>query len=134
MISFSTTVLNEMLNEVSAAIDSNVLPGKLKVYSAPRPRTGEAITNQILLVEFTFADPSAQAADDANLLFSSISVATAVGEGVAVWCRATNGVDSFVFDALVGLNESTADVRINDTNIQIGNQVTISDVMIKVSE
>ena len=134
MFSISTLIIDEMLDIVSARIDSGLLGGKLLIYSGPKPRSGEAITNQILLVNCTFAVVSASSALESSLDFLALTSITVVGNGTAVWCRGTNSDGVFVFDADVGRTDSTSDVRINDTNVQIGNSVTISNIKITVEQ
>ena len=133
MLSFSTTILNNMLNTVVAGIDSGSSVGKLLIYSGPKPRPGEAVTTQILLAELDFSDPSGVAAADASLTFTAVVPSQAVGEGQAVWCRGVNSSDVYVFDAGIGAADSNSDVRINDTAILIGNPVVVSTINIKVS-
>jgi hypothetical protein len=133
MLSFSNSVLNSMLNTITSAINSGPSPGRLKIYSGPKPRPGEAITTQILLADFEFDSPPAEPASDVLLQFKPIEPVSAVGEGLAVWCRATNSNNVYVFDGSIGRPDSNSDVRINDTDISIGNTVSILTISIKVS-
>jgi hypothetical protein len=123
----STTLRNNMLDEITAAIDGGVSAGLLRVYDGTRPATGGAATT--LLAELTFTDPCAGAASAGVLTFSSITDdSSANATGTATWCRVVDSTGTFVFDANVGA--SGADYNLNTTSITAGQTVSCTSASI----
>lgn len=119
----STTVRNNRLNQISAAIDGGAGAGLLRIYDGTRPATGGTATT--LLAELTFTDPCAPAASSGVLTFSAItSDSSANATGTATWARLVDSSATFVCD--LSVSTSGADVNLNSTSISTGQTVSVT--------
>ncbi len=124
-ISFSTTVRNNGLNQISAAIDAGPAPGLVRIYDGVRPAAGAAVTTQNLLAELAFADPAFPAATSGTLTANPIvNDSSANATGTATWFRVVDSTGAFVFDGDCGTSGS--DLNLNSVEITTGVTVSIS--------
>lgn len=123
-LSYSTTVRNAMLDEITAAAGSNAL---LRIYSGTRPATGGAATT--LLAELTCGATFAPAASGAVLTLNSITQdSSANANGTATWFRVVTSGGTFVFDGDVGTSGS--DLNLTTTTITLGQPVQVTSFTI----
>lgn len=122
-LGISTTVRNNMLNQIRDGIDGGAGAGLIRIYDGSRPATGGAATT--LLAELTCSDPCAPAAAAGVLTFSAItSDASANATGTATWGRFVDSTGAFVYDCSVGT--SGTDIILNTASIVVGAQVSIT--------
>lgn len=128
-LGFSTTLRNNMLDEITALLDAGVAAGKLRIYDGTRPSNGGAATN--LLAELDLSDPSAGAAAAGVLTFSAISAETSApfaGTNTATWFRMVDSDANFVIDGNVGTSGS--DLNLNSTSITQGATVSVTNATV----
>lgn len=122
-LGLSTTIRNNRLAQISAAIDGGSGAGLLRIYDGSRPATGGTATN--LLAELTFTDPCAPAPSGGVLTFSAITKdSSANATGTATWFRAVDSAGTFCVDGSVGT--SGADMNLNSVSISAGQEVAIT--------
>jgi hypothetical protein len=100
---FSTTLRNNMLNQITTQADSGATAALLRVYEGTRPATGASVGASTLLVEQECEDPFAPGAA-AGLLEPTIPAPATIGtSGLAEWWRLVNSSGTFVMDGDVGI-------------------------------
>lgn len=120
---FSTTLNNNMLDEITTAIDSGVSAGLMRIYDGTRPARGAAITTEVLLAELTFSDPSAlAAATDVWTAEAITSETSAPDSGIPEWGRIVNSGGTFQMDFDVG-HLGSEDAVLDEETITIGDNV-----------
>lgn len=135
-IGISTSVKNSTLTGIRALIDASGA-GSLKIYSAPRPATGVAITTQTLLADLalvitspgSFEDP----ASGVMTLRTPVRDLSANATGTAVWARISDNAGNFVIDIDVGDLLSSAELKLPTTSITLGGEVNIISGSLQVS-
>lgn len=126
-VGLSTTIRNNMLNQIRDAIDGGAGAGLLRIYDGSRPATGGAATT--LLAELTCSDPCAAAAASGVLTFSAITQdSSANATGTATWARFVDSTGTFCFDCSVGT--SGADINLNSVAISSGAIVQVTSAAI----
>lgn len=136
-VGISTSVKNAALSGIRALIDSGPAGGRIKIYDAPRPATGVAITTQTLLADLemasdapgSFADPVA----GSMALRLPVTDNAADATGTAVWARITDSVGNFVLDIDVGDLLSGAELKLPVTTITLGGTVNVVSGSISIS-
>lgn len=103
------------------ALDSGSGPGLIRIYSGTKPAGPDtAITSQVLLAEFTCADPAFTAGATGVRTLDATPALTAEGlaAGTASWYRAVSSDNVAHFDGTVGT--SGAELILNTTTISVG--------------
>ena len=103
------------------ALDGGTGPGLIRVYSGTKPAGPDtAITSQVLLAEFTLADPAftAGATGVRTLDATPVLATTGLAAGTATWYRALDSSAVAHFDGTVGT--SGAELILNTTTISVG--------------
>lgn len=114
----------DRLQVLAGALDAGSTPATLEIYTAARPATGAAITDQTLLGTLTFSQPCGTVNASAVLELGTITGETAaLASADAVWARAKDGNGNFVTDLSVGTEGSGADIIINTVSIVEGGPI-----------
>ena len=122
-LGINTTTRNNMLNQITAALDAGSGAALIRIYDGTRPATGGTATT--LLAELTCSDPSAAAASSGVLTFSAITQdASANASGTATWFRMVDSASTFVLDGSV--STSGADLNLTTTSIVATQPVSIT--------
>ena len=122
-----TTVRNNMLAQILAALDAGAGAALIRIYDGSRPATGGTATT--LLAELTCTDPAAAAPASGVLTFSTITQdASANATGTATWFRMVDSTGAAVFDGSVGTSGS--DLNLTTTSIVATQPVSISSATI----
>lgn len=103
------------------ALDGGSGPGKIRIYSGTKPAGPDtAITSQVLLAEFTLADPAftAGATGVRTLDATPVLTATGLAAGTAAWYRALDSNNVAHFDGTAGT--SGAELILNTTTVSVG--------------
>jgi len=126
-LAFSTTLRNNMLDELAAEVDGGAGAGLLRIYDGSRPATGGTATTQ--LAELTFTDPYSAAASGGIITASSITSDTSAdATGTATWFRVVTSSSTFVFDGDVGTSGS--DLNLDSVSITAGQTVSVSSFVV----
>lgn len=97
----NTTIVNNMMDEITTAIDAGAGAGYLRIYDGTQPAKGGTPTT--LLAELRFSDPSFGAASAGIITAGNITQdATPAADGTATWFRVTDSNNVFVLDGVVG--------------------------------
>lgn len=134
-LNFAQTVLTDRLQVLTRALDADAAPGRINLYSGPRPAPGANVTSQTLLASIPFQKPSSGGVVNNVLTLNYVAgPVLAVGTGVAVWARFVDGGGGYVADMDVspvlmpdGL-PGTSEIQLDNTQIYAGGSVTIRDV------
>lgn len=134
-INFSQSVVSDRLEALTRGLDAGNSPGKINIYSGPRPAPGAAITSQTLLASVSFQKPSSGGVVGNTLTLNYVAgPVLAVGTGVAVWARFVSGAGAYVADMDVSLekdadgNPGPGEIHLDVLQIYAGGSVTIKDV------
>ena len=126
-LGFSTTLRNNMLDEITALIDAGAGAGKIRIYDGTRPATGGTATT--LLAELTFSVTSFPAASSGAMTANSITDdSSANATGTATWFRIVDDSNTFIFDGDVGTSGS--DMNLNSTSISTGQVVSVTSFVL----
>lgn len=92
-LNFAQTVLTDRLQALTRALDADAAPGRINLYSGPRPAPGANVTSQTLLASIPFQKPSSGGVVNNVLTLNYVAgPVLAVGTGVAVWARFVDGI------------------------------------------
>lgn len=129
-LSYTTTLRNNQLDEITALLDAGSGAAKIKIYDGSVPAdVGTAISGQTLLGTLTCTDPAAAAASSGDLTFSSISDdSSADATSTATFFRITDSDDNAVVQGTVGT--SGADINFDSVSFVAGGTVSISSLVI----
>jgi hypothetical protein len=123
-LAFSTTLRNNRLDEITAAVGSS---GLLRIYDGSRPATGGTATT--LLAELTCNATFAPSASGGTLTLNAITQdSSADATGTATWFRITTSGGTFVMDGNVGTSGS--DLNLNTTSLVSGGAVQVTSFVI----
>lgn len=114
-------------NAVIDSVDGGAAAGKIRIYTASKPAGPDtAIGAQILLAEFTLADPAWAAAVNGvkDLDAAPVLATTGLAAGTAVWFRALDSNNVACYDGTVGT--SGVELNLNTTTISAGVDVEIT--------
>lgn len=126
-LAFAATLRNNMLAQITAALDAGAGAALIRIYDGVRPATGGTATT--LLAELTCSDPSASAPASGVLTLSTITQdASANATGTATWFRMVDSVATFVMDGNV--STSGSDLNLTTTSIVATQPVSISSATI----
>ena len=133
-VRFSSTLKNNVLTPVQAAIDAGTTGGTIKIYSGSMPTTVDtAITSQVLLGTLTFSKPCGTI-DTRALTMSAITQDSAAdATGTAAWARIADSNGKAAIDIDVSATGGSGALRLNTTNIVIGGPILITSFVISVS-
>lgn len=126
-LKYSTTIRNNMLDQITSAIGSN---GLLRIYDGTQPtNVGTALGAQTLLAELALSATAAAGASSGVLTLNSITAdSSANATGTAAWGTLTTSGGTRVVDFSVGT--SGADLNLNTVSIVSGAQVSVSSFTI----
>ena len=129
-LGFSASLRDARAQQILAAVDAGGGSAKLRIYTAAKPATGAAITDQVLLSELLFSSPAGSVTGGV-LSFAAITEdASADASGQATWARVVDSTDAFVMDLSVGATGSGAEIELNTVEIIAGGPVSISSASI----
>jgi hypothetical protein len=127
------TLSNARRNAAAAghtdALDSGSGPGLIRIYSGSKPAGPDtAISGQILLAEFTLADPAFTAgATGVRTLDATPVLATdGLAAGTAAWYRALSSDGVAHFDGTVSDEAGAGELKLNTTTISVGLDLQIT--------
>lgn len=127
IIRVDVDLANAYLTYLADRIDSGGGAGKLRLYTAPQPAGGAAITTQTLIAEPIFSYPCAAGLLGGVLTFNPIFAGEIVATGDIVWGRIVDSAGQFVLDVDVGDAESSACIKLSNTLITtIGGVIEIT--------
>lgn len=106
-------------------LDAGNTPGKLLIYTGPKPTPGNAITTQILLGTITFVKPSGTITGSV-FMFSAPPDVMVVTSGLAAWGRFQDGEGFWVGDTAMGLIDSGAFIQADRLDWIQGSKIGIS--------
>lgn len=121
------TLSNARRNAAAAghtdALDSGSGPGLIRIYSGSKPAGPDtAITSQVLLAEFTCADPAFTAGATGVRTLDATPALTAEGlaAGTAAWYRAVSSDNVAHFDGTVSDEAGAGELKMNTTTVSVG--------------
>lgn len=123
----SAAIINAQAVLLGDALDN----GYLRIYDGSQPESPDtAITDQVLLAEFRFADPAASASPVAGVLtFDALGTAAALASGAATWYRAlSEDGTTAVLDGTVGTEEDDANLTMLNVSIASGATLVINEL------
>ena len=123
-LGFSSTLRQNMLDEITALIDADAGAGEIRVYSGTRPATGGALSGNTLLATLVFSTTSFPAASSNAITSSAITDESSATAGTASWFRVVDNSGDFVMDGDVGTSGS--DLNLNTVTIGAGVTVSVS--------
>ncbi len=127
-LGLSTTLRNNMLDEITARAGSNAL---LRIYSGTQPATGGAETT--IVAQLTCNSTFAPAASSGVLTLNAISSDTSANAtGTATWFRiyASDGTTHVLDGTVSTVAAGTGDMQLDDTAITLGGTVAVSSATI----
>lgn len=129
-LSYTDTVRNNKLDEITAAIGSS---GLLRIYDGSQPADADtAVSGQTLLAELALSATAAGAASGGVLTFSAISDdSSANATGTASWFRVVTSGGAAVFDGdITTVATGTGDLQLDSTSITATQTVSVSSLTI----
>ena len=134
MISLTFETKNDRLQAIADKIDSGssgLSPATLEIYSGVMPEGhGAQGPEDLVLITVEVPYPCAQSVTSGVLTLNQMEEAMAMHSGIATWCRVRNGSGEIVFDADVGNLESTAFLRMANTQVYEGIYLTLEETYI----
>ncbi len=125
----SDATRSSLADAFDTEVNSGLGAGKIQVYSGTRPAGPDtAITDQVLLLDFTLADPAFGAASAGVITLDATPAPEAGGEasGTATWARVLNSESVAIADCKVSLSGGGGDLIITTVTISPGLTVTIT--------
>jgi hypothetical protein len=113
----------------TGALDSGSAAGKIRVYSGSKPAGPDtAIGAQVLLAEFTCADPAFTAGATGVQTLDATPALTAEGlaAGEATWYRAVSSDNVAHFDGTVSNEAGAGELKMNTTTVSVGLDLEIT--------
>ena len=126
MITLSMPVRNGRLAVIGNALDAGTVGGMLRVYSGPRPETGQALVEQIVLVELRLPKPCVLSLAGGRLVFAPIGEVLCRRSGIAAWARLADGDGRWVADLDAGLAGSGAELELSALQLFAGGAVNVN--------
>lgn len=117
LVNIAVDLADAYLALIADRIDSGAGPGKLRLYTGPRPAGGAAVTTQVMIAELTFSYPCAASILNGVLTFNPIFAGEVVAIGDIEWGRMVSSEGVFVLDGDVGNEESSALIKLSNTQI-----------------
>ncbi|MEF3062487.1 hypothetical protein V4C85_21760 [Ralstonia solanacearum] len=125
IITLSVPVRNSRLAVIGQALDAGAAGGLLRLYSAPRPDIGQALTEQVLLAEVRLPQPCTGSLEGGRLVFAPIGQALCQRSGIAAWARLSDSDGRWVANLDVGLPDSGAAVELSKVQVFAGGAVNV---------
>lgn len=127
---FTVGLRNNMLDQITAALDAGVGAGIIAIYSGTIPATvATALSGNTLLAQLTFSNPVAAAASSGVLTFSAITQdASANATGTASWFRLYSSADGAT------ISEANAVMQGTVTATGGGGDITFTSVSFVATE
>lgn len=104
-------------------LDTGASNARLRIYAAPRPAAGD-VPAGVMLAEITLDKPCG-VVNAGQLVLTSSAIPVAVNSGGADWARWVNGDGEWAMDTDCGNEASDAEVKLQDTTILAGGEVTL---------
>ena len=124
-ISYVTALRTTRITAVRDAADAGPGAAKIKLYTGTSPGVNNAATGTLLAI-LTCSDPCGTVSSG-QLTFSAITAEdAALADGTAGYARITTSADVTVADLEVGGTGSGKDIILNNVNIVLGGEVSIS--------
>ncbi len=128
-LAYKTTLIDTMLNALTALVDAGAGAGLLELYDGVQPSKGGATTT--LLAQLTFSGTSFPASALGVITANAIADdASADATGTATWFRVTDSTGSFVLDGTVGLTGSGKDLELSNTSVVATVPVAVTSFVI----
>lgn len=131
---FSSAVISDRLQAFTRRLDSDAtLPGRLKIYSSPRPAAGQPPDGAIHLATLTFAKPSLDTIVGKVMLLLPPPTTLVISSGEALWGRFESGNGEYVADADVSANGGGGAIVIDSdtTMLFAGGELSVSLVRLQ---
>lgn len=126
-ITVPNTTKHALLNALRVLIDANGT-AHVKIYTGPRPASGNPITTQILLSDNVLVNPCAPSASAGQLnLFNPVASAN-LAAGTAIWSRITDGLGKFILDCDVSVTAGSGEVKLSSTFFAFPGTTDISTI------
>ena len=124
--SYSLAVISDRLQALTRRLDADpTLPGRLLIYSAPRPLAGQSPDTAVLLAQLAFPKPSLDNVTGSELTLRNPVTTLAAATGDAAWARLANGAGQFVADMDAGIDALTCEVLLIDANGDAATSATV---------
>lgn len=106
------------------ALDGGTGPGLIRIYGGSKPADPDAaLTGQVLLAEFTLADPAfvdGPQPGHRQLDATPILTTEGVAAGTATWYRALSSDGVAHFDGTVSDQAGAGELKLNTTTVSVG--------------
>lgn len=133
---YSLAVISDRLQALTRRLDADLaLPGRLLLYSAPRPASGDLAQGPAAqLAALVFPKPSIANVTGSTLTLQSPATALAQATGDVAWARLVNGSGQFVADMDAGIDPLVCEVLLLQPNgdpatsatLYVGGQVSVA--------
>ncbi len=134
---FTETARNNMLDEITALVDSGAAAGKLRIYSGTPPANADAaLSGNTLLAELPLSDPSFPAASSGQLTLDVTPVpedASADATGTATFFRVLDSDNNVVMQGTVSATGGGGDLQLNTTSIVAAGPVRVTSLTISIA-
>lgn len=112
---------NAFWTAIAAALDAHTTPGRARVYSGTPPARGGALTGgNVLVVDFTLADPCAASISDGVLTLGAVAPALVLSTAAHTFARFESGAGTWVMDIDSGILGSGAAWEFNASSFAVG--------------
>lgn len=128
MIVLAEAVRHLRLQAIAISLDGGVEGGLIRLYTAPRPDSGSALTGQLLLVELRLERPCLLGLADGVMTLVAPPDRLCLRSGRAAWARMLDGSGRAVLDADVGLAGSGAELELDRIDLLAGGAVRITSI------
>lgn len=119
MISISVDHNEARLSGTLAHLDAGSGAAKIRVYTAPRPANGAAITTQTLLAEIVLDDP-AGVVDDNKLTLTQADDVLFLASGTVSWARIVNANGDHNMDCDCSDMAGSGEIKFADDEVLAG--------------
>lgn len=129
-LSYTTTLRNNRMDEVTTLIDADVGAGSLRIYAGTPPASvNAALSGNTLLAQLPLTDPAAGAAASGLLTFSAITDdSSADATGTASFFRLLDNSGDAVVQGTAGT--SGTDLILDTASITAGQTVSVTSATI----
>jgi hypothetical protein len=128
-LAFSDALRSARANQIISAINAGAGTGSLKLYTAPQPAKGAAITTQTLLGTLPFQEPAGSVTD--GILTIDIDPDDlADADGDVAWARILDGDGAFVADATVTDTAGAGPIKMASVTVYEGGPLAFTSFTI----